>query len=473
MALSSYWVSQNRKDLAERAIVSKREKDAARALKCMEVDSYHKDLALKTSKYRNLEDVQGLKASKVNDESSVKEKLKFAERERLEYRRQKLAHILSVENDQYMKELKVMQDNQREKDPWNIMKLKEQIEELQRKRKEGEMNMQKRYMHHLFTSNISSKEREDEQLQKEVSDAWQQRKQELEKLSIEKQEREREKLKSLELEQMKAKHEVQEVEIMQLEEQEKWSNLVEAKVKELNAAENENRKLKVEKQILIQHLETLLSLQHRRDAVRDIQRKAIQKMQTMWQPKEKLRRMLVEVQHSLDFDYKLLLTMGGLNKSTVEDTAFALLNLDCVSDVKNKIEMQIAMEREREIEIQQLYNEEATRILGKRLEHWSLEAVARDEIMSDLFKNLAKEINKKIEFNIEQEKKFLLMKEDLLKEIDEVNEKAKGDFKSLEEKKQYFLDRFKRYEEELETLSTAKSSRPSSSNGRNNSALSR
>ncbi|GFQ71015.1 uncharacterized protein TNCT_235131 [Trichonephila clavata] len=139
-------------------------------------------------------------------------------------------------------------------------------------------------------------------------------------------------------------------------------------------------------------------------------------MQTMWQPKEKLRRMLVEVQHSLDFDYKLLLTINGLNKSTVEDTAFALLNLDCVADVKNKIEMQIAMEREREVEIQQLYNEEATRILAKRLEQW--------------------------------------------------------DFKSLEEKKQYFLDRFKRYEEELESLSTARSSRPSSSNGRNNSALS-
>ncbi|GFU26559.1 uncharacterized protein NPIL_330201, partial [Nephila pilipes] len=244
--------------------------------------------------------------------------------------------------------------------------------------------MQKRYMHHLFTSSISSsKVKEDEQLQKEVSEAWQHRKEELEKLSLEKQHKEREKLKILELEQLKAKQEAQEVEIMQLEEQEKWSNLVEAKVNELNAAENETKKLKAEKQILIQHLETLLSLQHRRDAVRDIQRKAILKMQTMWQPKEKLRRMLVEVQHSLDFDYKLLLTMNGFNKSAVEDTAFALLNLDCVSDVKNKIEMQIAMEREREVEIQQLYNEEATRVLGKRLEQWSLEAIARDEIMSD------------------------------------------------------------------------------------------
>ncbi|KAF8792020.1 hypothetical protein HNY73_003672 [Argiope bruennichi] len=65
MALSSYWISQNRKDLAERAIVSKREKDAVRASKCMEVDSYHRQLALKSAKYRSLEEVQGLKTSKL------------------------------------------------------------------------------------------------------------------------------------------------------------------------------------------------------------------------------------------------------------------------------------------------------------------------------------------------------------------------------------------------------------------------
>lgn len=49
------------------------------------------------------------------------------------------------------------------------------------------------------------------------------------------------------------------------------------------------------------------------------------------------------------------MTISGFNKSTVEDTAFALLDLDCVTDVKYKIDMQIAMEKERETEIQQLY----------------------------------------------------------------------------------------------------------------------
>ncbi|XP_055939230.1 trichoplein keratin filament-binding protein-like [Argiope bruennichi] len=467
MALSSYWISQNRKDLAERAIVSKREKDAVRASKCMEVDSYHRQLALKSAKYRSLEEVQGLKTSKANDESRVKESQRFAEKERLEYRRQKLAHILAIENDQYMKELKAMQDGEREKDPWNIVKLKEQIEELQRRRKEGEQNMQKRYQHHLFSSSIkASKEKEEEELQREISEAWQQRKEELEKLSLEKQQKEKEKLQNLELEELKAKHEAREVEISQLEEQEKWSKLVEEKVNELNAADNEIQKLKAEKQILIQHLETLLSLQKRREAVRELQKKTFYKMQNMWQPKEKLRRILVEVQHSLDFDYKLLITMSAFNKSALEDTALALLDLDCVTDVKNKIEMQIAMEKEREVEIQQLYHEEATRVLNKRLEQWSLEALARDEIMTDLFKTLAKEINKKIEYNFEQEKKYLRLKEEWLKEIDEFNQKAKQTVKTLEEKKLCFLDRSKRLREELETLSTARSSRPSSSHGR-------
>lgn len=61
MALPSYWVSVNRKDRAEKAIVAKRDKEAARVQKCKEVASYHQELALKSSKYRSLEDPQALK----------------------------------------------------------------------------------------------------------------------------------------------------------------------------------------------------------------------------------------------------------------------------------------------------------------------------------------------------------------------------------------------------------------------------
>lgn len=46
-------------------------------------------------------------------------------------------------------------------------------------------------------------------------------------------------MKTFELEQLKADKEAGEVEIMQLEEQEKWSNFVEEKVEDLHVAENE------------------------------------------------------------------------------------------------------------------------------------------------------------------------------------------------------------------------------------------
>lgn len=46
-------------------------------------------------------------------------------------------------------------------------------------------------------------------------------------------------MKTFELEQLKATKEAREVEIMQLEEQEKWSNFVQKKVEDLHAAENE------------------------------------------------------------------------------------------------------------------------------------------------------------------------------------------------------------------------------------------
>lgn len=58
-------------------------------------------------------------------------------------------------------------------------------------------------------------------------------------LSLEKKQKEEERRKTFELEQLKATREAREVEIMQLEEQEKWSNFVQGKVEDLNAAENE------------------------------------------------------------------------------------------------------------------------------------------------------------------------------------------------------------------------------------------
>lgn len=44
-----------------------------------------------------------------------------------------------------------------------------------------------------------------------------------------------------------------------------------------------------------------------------------------------------------------------MNNSTAEDTALALLNLECAEDVKKKVERQIAMEKERQLEVQLLY----------------------------------------------------------------------------------------------------------------------
>ncbi|KFM76999.1 Trichoplein keratin filament-binding protein, partial [Stegodyphus mimosarum] len=359
-----------------------------------------------------------------------------------------------------MEELKRLSDKEREKDPWNICRLKEQIEDLQRKRKEGEQNMQKRYMHHLFKSNSCSKETDEELLQKEIAQAWEKRKEELEKLSIEKQEKEREKIKILESEQLKATREAREVEMEQLKEQESWANFIQKKMDDLNAAENETKKLKAEKDILIEHMETLLSLQQRRDLVRDLQRKGFQRIQSMWQPRDKLRRMLNEVQHGLDFDSKLLVSLSEMNSTATEDTALALLNLDSVKETKEKINMQIALEKERELEIQQLYHEEASTLWEKRKEDWYLESVARDQIMNDLFKTLADEINKKLDYNLEQQRKYVHLKETCLKEIDEENEKVRQAKKTLEEKERYFIERAKRLGEELESITAIKCELP-------------
>lgn len=51
----------------------------------------------------------------------------------------------------------------------------------------------------------------------------------------------------------------------------------------------------------------------------------------------------------------MLLSICAMNNSAAEDTALALLNLECAEDVKNKVERQIAMEKERQLEVQLMY----------------------------------------------------------------------------------------------------------------------
>lgn len=61
-----------------------------------------------------------------------------------------------------------------------------------------------------------------------------------------------------------------------------------------------------------------------------------------------------------------------------------------------------------------------------------------------MFQTLSTHIQEKLENNIAQQNKLVLVKENCLKEIDEANANAKARKKNLEEKMAYFLDKAKR-----------------------------
>lgn len=56
-----------------------------------------------------------------------------------------------------------------------------------------------------------------------------------------------------------------------------------------------------------------------------------------------------------------------------------------------------------------------------------------------LYKRVTKELNSKLEFDIEEEKKLILKKEACLKEIDEASKQAKESIKNLAEVQEYHL----------------------------------
>lgn len=183
MFLPSY-ASKSRRDLAERAIVMKREYEAQHMQKCDSTAKYYNDIHIKSAVYRNLEDPSALSKSRTNQESGKAEVEYLKKKKQLEERRIRLQALLSEENEKYMREMKGKLSEERERDPWNLAQLKEQVEELRRKRASEEKKVAEKKAYQQWKLNSPyAREFESKLLQREVLQAWEDKKKEQERVT--------------------------------------------------------------------------------------------------------------------------------------------------------------------------------------------------------------------------------------------------------------------------------------------------
>lgn len=450
MFLPSY-ASKSRRDLAERAIVMRRDYEAQRMQKCDSTAKYYNDIHIKSAVYRNLEDPNASSKSRANQESNKEDMEYLKKKKQLEERRMRLKVLLSEESEKYMREMKGKLNEERERDPWNLTQLKEQVEELRRKRTAEEKQVAEKKAYQQWKLNSPyAREFESKLLQREVLQAWEDKKKEQEREANERKEEEEREKAEIELQRFEAQREAEELEQKRKQEAKRWAETLRHQMNEVVLRNKEADELKAEEAELFKLQKDLEDLREKRKKALEVQRKKELRISLLMQSKEKIRKMAAEIHQELEMDQQTLDYLLQLEQRQNEKEKLRRkLAMTDVEWMKSAVAEQLALERMREEEMKILYQEEAARMWSQREAQWERERKARDQLMNEVLEGLRKQINEKIAHNLSSQEELLKERENLLQNLEDDNNKARQEERHLLTQREVMENRAKELEEKL------------------------
>jgi trichoplein keratin filament-binding protein len=304
--------------------------------------------------------------------------------------------------------------------------LKQRAETLRSAREDERKKVaQEKLYEHWRVNNPELREIESKKLNNFVVDNWEsQISEKHEKLNKEKeqddeyvryleQERERELEKDSELKRLKLNRELDLKEILKQQ------------MIELRQREAENEILKREENDLMQERDEMNQLDdERKDYEKKFENKEYGR-QLLRQHTAKLRKKAKEIQEALEFDLGILRQMSQSQESQrhVESAKRAKAKADAEYMIK-VLQDQLRLEKEREVELDSMFQDEAAKMWDKRNAEWERERVARERLMSEVLDERKKQIEEK--YAIVQQKKIesLERREELIKDMEQTQKMA-------------------------------------------------
>lgn len=432
-SLSSYWLSRNRKDLAEQAIVTKREQEIQRLKHWNAISDDFRKADLQSSVYSAL--INTLPSNfppKVNIESAKKEQGREAKRKALEIRRSNLSMLLKEEEQNFKMEMEEKNIQLKKSDRWNIDKMKEEIEKLQKLREEErEKCIQYQLYPHRRTNDHIFQKMHSDRFNKHTVLSLQKQLEEKRKNLNKEREQDENFMDELEKHKQEKEKEARDLERFKEEIIDRLNDELDILLQELNRLEKEAQMLKDEELALLKKQQHINELKEKRCQIEIVRKK--KELSVLKPPKNRLRQKAIDVTNELKLDQQLL---DFLYKERMQDKQIEETQKDeSLSDIKwikNILDEQIALEKECQRELQILYDEEAEIMLKRREGEWNNEREARESLMNNVLEELKCKIQEKIKENLKKRKEKLQRKDQLLKELENLKRKLE------EEKEEHF-----------------------------------
>lgn len=207
-------------------------------------------------------------------------------------------------------------------------------------------------------------------------------------------------------------------------------------MEELKLKEMEATKLKKEQENLLKQRWELERLEEERKRMAALRRKAELGRFLRHQYNVQLNRRAQQIQEELEADKRILQAL--MEKEEENQRAHLARREQALADVawmKQVLEEQLQLEKEREAELQMLLREEAKEMWEKREAEWDRERSARDRLMTEVLTGRQQQIQEKIEQNRRAQEESLRLREQLIQNLEEARESARREKEESEELK--------------------------------------
>ncbi|XP_049623752.1 trichoplein keratin filament-binding protein [Suncus etruscus] len=412
--LPSFWGSRT---LVEQQLARQREHAARRQHQWDQNSHYFRLSDLRSSKQAEWSSHESYQRSM---HAYQREKLREEQRARLEDRRQRLQRLLLEEHCLLSQELQEL----RPSTGLGASGIRERHSQLRAAREEQQKQVAERLLYEHWKRNHPALREIELDLHKQhVVDSWGAQREEKRQQEAEEEKEKRRQENAYEAARREAVQRLEAAAEDRRQEEERQAEALRLQMEELKLKELEASKLKEEQDNLLRQRWELERLEEERTQMAARRRKAELGHCLRQQYNVQLNRQTQRVQEELEADRRILQAL--LEKEGEQRQASAARRGQAAADaawMKQVIEEQLRLEREREEELQMLLRREAKEMWEKREAQWAREQSARDRLMREVLAGRQQQIQEKMEQNRQAQEEALRVREELIRDLEEARE---------------------------------------------------
>lgn len=354
--------------------------------------------------------------SKQQDESEEQKQQRI---QSLKARQFKLKNLFSNDLASYENELKDIRVNGKDNSN-SADAIKNRIDNLKSAKEEDRKRLAEEKLYQAWRENNPEiRQIESKQLEKHVTNAWTDQMKEKQEAVRLLEAEDNEYLRYLELEKQKAQDLDLELQRLKLNREVELKEILKQQMIELKQREAESEILHREENELMQDQYEILKLNEQRIAINQANARQEYGRALLRQHKAKLRQRAKEIQESLELDLRIL--------QMIADTQEKQKHLDvekrlkAKADAENMIQVlnqQLRLEKEREAELDSMFQDEAVKEWDKRNMEWERERVARENLMKQVLNERKEQMNFKLNLLQQQKEESLQRREELVKDME-------------------------------------------------------